>query len=244
MWCCFISFSFVDWIILDGPQTLFNTLYSEFCLCNCLFVRIPKSEVISIFSDGHSAVLWWKRWKVLYGDNALHFSWHSPCVKLFTARPAQMLDKILKFLCPTEKSKLSPKCESLKLVHFICALHLLKIYWRWQHLECWISNLTPNPAAPIFAILLIMLTLIRQYCQVEFIWSESLELLLFLALPFFTCGLYSRSWLTGQLIYTRDVCSPIFQERFNGRYFNEAWFNWDLINFTEVSQYTPLKCCM
>lgn len=127
MWCCFISFTFVDWIILDGPQTLFNTLYSEFCLCNCLFVRIPKSEVISIFSDGHSAVLWWKRWKVIYGDNALHFSWHSPCVKLFTARPAQMLDKILKFLCPREKSNLSPKCESLKLVHFICAPHLLKM---------------------------------------------------------------------------------------------------------------------
>lgn len=100
---------------------------SEFHLCNCLFVRIPKSELIWIFRDGHCAVLWWKRWKHIYEDNFLYFSLHSPYVKLFTDRSVQMLDKVLKFLCPTEKSNLSPKSESLKMVHFICAPHLLKM---------------------------------------------------------------------------------------------------------------------
>lgn len=101
---------------------------SEFCLCKCLFVGIPKSDWVWIFRDGHCAVLWWKRLKHKYEDNALHFSWHSPCVKLFITKATfQMLSEILKFLCPTEKSNLSPKCESLKLVNFICALLWLKL---------------------------------------------------------------------------------------------------------------------
>lgn len=164
----------------------------------------------------------WKRLKHFYGDNSLHFSWHSPYVELFTAKPVFRCWAKYSSSCALQRS---PICHQ-SVSHWnwlILSVH--HVYQRWQHLESCISHLTPNPAALIFAVLLIILALIRQYCQVEFIWSESLELLLFLALPYFTCGLYSRSWLTGQLIYTRDVFSPIFQERFNGRYFNEAWFN-------------------